>query len=128
MFRFSTQLDSLNLGYNSINDQVLMRMIDSMTTIPSLDDLRAKREAILALAEQYGAYQVRVFGSVARGQATPESDVDLLVKFRDGATLWDAVGLWQDLQDLLHVKVSLVGDEGQDTRFMRRIQPDLVPL
>jgi len=128
MFRFSTQLDSLNLEYNSINDQVLMRMIDSMTTIPSLDDLRAKREAILALAEQYGAYQVRVFGSVARGQATPESDVDLLVKFRDGATLWDAVGLWQDLQDLLHVKVSLVGDEGQDTRFMRRIQPDLVPL
>lgn len=128
MFRFSTQLDSLNLEYNSINDQVLMRMIDSMTTIPSLDDLRAKREAILALAEQYGAYQVRVFGSVARGQATPESDVDLLVKFRDGATLWDAVGLWQDLQDLLHVKVSLVGDEGQDTRFMRRIQGDLVSL
>lgn len=99
-----------------------------MTTIPTLDDLRAKREAILALVEEYGAYQVRVFGSVARVQATPESDVDFLVKFHDGATLWDAVGLWQDLEDLLHVKVSLVGDEGQDTRFMRRIQGDLVSL
>jgi hypothetical protein len=99
-----------------------------MTTKPTLDDLRAKRDAILALAEQYGAYHVRVFGSVARGQSTPESDVDLLVKFHDGATLWDAIGLWQDLQELLQVKVSLVGDEGQDTRFMRRIRDDVVLL
>lgn len=46
---------------------------------PTLDDLRARRAEIIALAEQHGAYNVRVFGSVARGQASATSDVDLLV-------------------------------------------------
>jgi predicted nucleotidyltransferase len=49
---------------------------------------------------------VRVFGSVARGEATPESDVDLLVQMRDGASMFDLVGLWLDLQDLLGCEVS----------------------
>ncbi|MBN8590432.1 MAG: hypothetical protein J0M33_01685 [Anaerolineae bacterium] len=52
MFRFLAQLVSLNLEYNSVHEEALTRMIDTMTTIPTLDDLRAKREAILALAEQ----------------------------------------------------------------------------
>jgi len=51
---------------------------------PTLAMLRARRGEILALADQYGAYNVRVFGSVARGEATPTSDVDLLVNFSPG--------------------------------------------
>ena len=54
-----------------------------MTSIlqPTLDDLRQLRDEILRIAEQYGASNVRVFGSVARGDARPDSDVDLLVDF-----------------------------------------------
>lgn len=95
---------------------------------PTLDNLRARRDDILALAERYGAYNVRVFGSVARGEATAGSDVDLLVDFRDDATLWDAVGLWQDLQELLGCEVSLVGNDERQTRFRKRIEEDLVAL
>ena len=68
-------------------------MTDTTKTAPTLASLRARRDEILALAARYGAHNVRVFGSVARGEATPDSDVDLLVDFRDGATLWGAVGL-----------------------------------
>lgn len=56
------------------------------------------------------------------------SDIDLLVSFREKATIWDAVGLWQELQELLARNVSLVGDEDRDTRLMRRIRKDAVPL
>lgn len=75
-----------------------------------------------------GAYDVRVFGSVARNTAAPESDVDLLVRFREGTTLWDAVGLWQELQEPLGCEVSLVGDDGADTRFLRRIRQEALAL
>jgi predicted nucleotidyltransferase len=94
----------------------------------SLTDLRQMRSEIIRLAEKRSASNVRVFGSVARGDATESSDVDLLVEFQDGATLWDAVGLWQDLRDLLRCEVSLIGQDDRDTRFMRRIQEDLVVL
>lgn len=82
----------------------------------------------MRLAEENRAYNVRVFGSIARGEATPESDVDLLVSFRENATILDAVGLWQELQELLARNVSLVGDEDRDTRLMRRIRKDAVTL
>jgi hypothetical protein len=63
-------------------------------TAPTLDSLRQHRDDILRLAAKYGASNVRVFGSVARGDATPESDVDLLVTFREGSSLYDLSGLW----------------------------------
>jgi hypothetical protein len=103
-------------------------MSETTRTAPTLAELRARRDEILRLAEQHGAYNVRIFGSVARGEATAESDVDLLVDFQEGATIWDAVGLWQDLQELLAREVSLIGDEDQETRFMRRIRKDAVLL
>ena len=95
---------------------------------PTLAMLRARRTEILKLAEHYGASNVRVFGSVARHEATPESDIDLLVNFRDGATIWDAVGLWQDLQEFLGCEVSLVGEDSRKTRFMQHILEDAVLL
>ena len=94
----------------------------------TLDDLRARRDEILALAEKRGVSNVRVFGSVARGEATPESDIDFLVTAQKGASVFDLVGLWLDLKDLLGCEVSLITDGIEDRRFLRRIQPDLVLL
>jgi len=97
-------------------------------TIPTLEGLRSHRDEILSLAARYRATNVRVFGSVARGEATANSDVDLLVTFLDGASLFEASGLWQDLQDLLGWEVSLLSDGIEDERFMRRIEADVVRL
>ncbi len=73
-----------------------------------LEDLQRQRTAILRLAEAHGARNVRVFGSVARGEATDESDVDLLVDLEPGASLLDLGGFLVELQDTLacHVDVS----------------------
>ena len=74
-----------------------------------IDELLSdKREAILRLAEKYGASNVRVFGSVARGEANEASDIDLLVDFPPDYRLWDRIGLKQDLEDLLGRKVGVV--------------------
>ena len=77
----------------------------------TLDTLRAeRREEILRLAEQRGAHSLRVFGSVARGEANENSDLDLLVAWEPGRSLLDHAGLVQDLQELLGMKVH-VGTE-----------------
>jgi predicted nucleotidyltransferase len=77
----------------------------------SLDTLRTeRRNEILRLAERRGAHALRVFGSVARGEANENSDLDLLVTWEPGRSLLDHAGLVQDLQELLGVKVH-VGTE-----------------
>ena len=73
--------------------------------------LRNKRNQILQIAAQYGVRNVRIFGSVARGEAGPQSDVDLLVDFEPGRSLLDHVALIQDLEDLLGRKVQVVTEE-----------------
>jgi len=87
-----------------------------------------KRDAVLDVARRYGAANVRVFGSVARGEATPESDVDLLVEWEPGRSLLDHAGLVLDLQDLLGAPVE-VGTERSLHWFLReRILAEAVPL
>lgn len=77
-------------------------MTDHTQTRLGIEDIIGdKREDILRLAAQYGASNVRVFGSVARGEARPDSDVDFIMKFRDDTNIFDMVGLWQDLTDLM---------------------------
>jgi len=92
------------------------------------DLLKAQRPAILQLAAQHGASNVRVFGSVARGEAGPESDVDLLVTLADDRSLLDLVGLWQDLEDLLEHKVDVVTDGGLNERMRERVLAEAVAL
>lgn len=75
----------------------------------TLDTLQhQKRDAILQLAGKYGARNVRVFGSVARGENTGTSDVDFLVEFENGRSLFDLIRLRLDLRDLLGAEVDLV--------------------
>ena len=68
------------------------------------------REEILRIAAQHGARNVRVFGSVARGDDRADSDVDLLVEMEDDRSLLDLVGLEQDLEDLLRRDVDVLTD------------------
>lgn len=70
--------------------------------------LRDFREVILRIARDHGAEQVRVFGSTVRGEARPDSDVDLLVRLEPERSLLDLVAIKQDLEDLLGCKVDVV--------------------
>lgn len=74
--------------------------------------LQTKREEILRTAARHGAVSVRIFGSVARGEEGPDSDVDFLVELEPGRSLIDHVALLQDLEDLLGCKVDVVEPEG----------------
>jgi predicted nucleotidyltransferase len=94
----------------------------------TLDALKEKREDILRLAGQWGARDVRVFGSVARGDANPSSDVDFLVEFEPGRSLLDHGGLVMDLQDLLGCEVDVVSEGGMRPRFRDRVLKEAVPL
>lgn len=95
----------------------------------TLESLRARRDEILALAQRHGADNVRVFGSVARGEATPESDVDFIVDFETGASLVDQSGLRLDLIELLNVNVDVVSNHPRLTeRFRRQIEREAVWL
>ncbi len=92
------------------------------------DILGDKREAILRLAAEYGASNVRVFGSIARGEARPDSDIDLLISFPSDRSIFDLVGLWLDLKTLIGRDVSLIPDGIEDKRFLQRVLKDAVPL
>ena len=70
--------------------------------------LQEKREAILEIARRYGALDVRIFGSVVRGDATDASDIDLIVRFEVGRTLLDHGGLVMDLRELLAMRVDVI--------------------
>lgn len=90
--------------------------------------LRAKREEILCIAAQHGARNVRIFGSVARGQAGPNSDVDVLVDLEPGRSLLDLGGLLMDLRDLLGCNVDVVTEKGLRERIRDRVLREAVPL
>jgi uncharacterized protein len=95
-----------------------------VTTKPLTDETHA---AILRLAAQHGARDIRAFGSVARGDAGPESDLDLLVDFEPGRSLLDQVALTQDLEELLGVHVDIVTEDGLYWLLRRRIVGEARP-
>ncbi len=91
-------------------------------------ELLERREEILAVAARHGARAVRIFGSVARGEETPASDLDLLVEFEPGRSLLDQIALAQDLEDLLGREVDVVTEKGLHWYIRDRVCREAVPL
>jgi uncharacterized protein len=91
--------------------------------------LQEKREDILAVASRHGAFNVRVFGSVARGEETENSDIDLLVDYDlNKISAWFPGGLLMDLQDLLDRKVDIVTEQGLSHLIKDRVLTEAKPL
>jgi predicted nucleotidyltransferase len=93
-----------------------------------LGELGGRRAQILALARRHGAYNVRVFGSVARGEADDASDVDFLVDLEPGRSLLDLGGLVMDLADLLGRPVDVVTVRGLKARIRQRVLSEAIPV
>ncbi|MFZ5909207.1 MAG: nucleotidyltransferase family protein [Chloroflexota bacterium] len=85
------------------------------------DIVVSHREEILATARKHGAYNVRVFGSVARGEARPDSDIDFLVNLEAGRSLMDLARLLRELQSLLGRDVDVVTEAGLRPRIRPRV-------
>jgi len=90
--------------------------------------LREKREEILKIAAKHGAYNVRIFGSVARGEARADSDVDFLVEIEQGRNLLDRIALIQDLEALLGRKVDVAKPKNLHECIREKVLKEAVPL
>jgi predicted nucleotidyltransferase len=90
--------------------------------------LKTKQEEILRVCAKYGAHNVRVFGSVARGEADELSDIDFLVELEPGRSLFDLGGLQYDLERLLGCRVDVVTERGLKPRIRERVLREAVPL
>jgi len=94
-----------------------------------LDTLREKRGQILEVAAKHGAFNVRVFGSVVRGEETAESDIDFLIDYDlEKVTPWFPGGLLMDLQDLLGRKVDVLTERGVSPLIRERVLAEAKPL
>jgi len=93
-----------------------------------VDALKNKREDVLRIAHKRGAIRIRVFGSVARGDARPESDIDFLVEMEPGRSLLDLGGLVSDLQELFGRDVDVVTERGLKPRIRARVLAEAIPL
>jgi predicted nucleotidyltransferase len=91
-------------------------------------DLQSKRQDILQIAARHGAHNIRLFGSAARGDDRPDSDLDLLVEMESGRSLLDLVALGQDLEELLHRKVDVLTDSSVHPAIRPHILADARPL
>ena len=102
--------------------------VDSQAAGPSMAELARLRAQILAAAARHGATNVRVFGSVARGDADAASDVDFLVDFEPGRSLLDLASLLVELEDLLGHPVDVVTEPGLKARISQRVLTEAVAV
>ena len=93
-----------------------------------IDLIRSRREDILRIAASHGARNIRVFGSIARGEANDESDVDFLVNFDESSSLMDHAALLVELEELLGRKVDVAPEESIRTKIKERVMKDAIPL
>ncbi|MEL6553645.1 MAG: nucleotidyltransferase family protein [Cyanobacteria bacterium J06621_11] len=94
-----------------------------------LERLQEKRTEILAITSQHGAFNVRVFGSVARGEETAESDIDFLIDYdAEKTTPWFPGGLLMDWQDLLDRKVDILTEQGISSLIREQVLSEAKPI
>lgn len=87
-----------------------------------------KRDEILSIAAKHGAYNVKLFGSIVRGESTDMSDIDFLVDFEEGRSLFDLIAFKQDLEDMLGRKVDVVTNEALHWYIREQVMNEAVPL
>ena len=90
--------------------------------------IKLKRPEILRLAARHGAYNIRLFGSVARSEADSRSGVNLLVDLEPGRSLLDLGGLLMDMQELLGCPVDVVTEKGLRPRIRERVLQEAIPI
>ena len=94
-----------------------------------LDRLQQLKDEILAIARKHNAERVYVFGSCARKEETPESDVDFIADFKEHTSIFDHAGLEYDLAKFLGCKVDVVAHEAlEDNAFAESVKKDMVLL
>lgn len=103
-------------------------MNEQIKSVSTLATLRAHRAQIIAISQKYGAFNVRVFGSVARGDANAGSDIDLLVNFQPGFTLLKLSGLVRSLRELLNYPVEVASADHLRDEMRDAILQDAKPL
>ena len=93
------------------------------------DLLVEERDRILEIAERHGAFNVRVFGSVARGEETPQSDIDFLIDYDiDRVSPWFPVRLVRELESLLDSRVDVVTEDGLKARIRQEVLEEAIKL
>lgn len=117
---------AIESGRRVPSETTLSRLLAAARTRAS-EALAAHRQEVLRIIAARRGSMVRVFGSVATGTDTDDSDLDLLVRFEPGTTIWDVMGAELDLEDLLGVRVDVVPDGG-DSRVLTRARAEAVPL
>ena len=120
-------LSAYENGRRAPSPEVLERIRQALHVRPSAR-LREHRDAVLAAVASYRAVDPRVFGSVARGEDQPGSDLDLVVRFTEDASMLDEVGLRIELSDLLGIPVDVVGADALRGEFGARVRSELVPV
>jgi predicted nucleotidyltransferase len=93
-----------------------------------LELLQQRREDIRRIAAQHGAYNVRVFGSVARGEARADSDIDLLIEKGPTTSSWFPAGLVLELEEMLGQRVEIVTEKALSPYLRDRVLHEAVPL
>ncbi|MBI1747779.1 MAG: nucleotidyltransferase family protein [Acidobacteria bacterium] len=93
-----------------------------------IDRLKTRREDILRIAAKHGARNIRVFGSVARGEARENSDVDFLVEMEKGRSLFDRAALLVELEEFLACKVDVATERTLKPAVLERVLRDVVTL
>ena len=94
----------------------------------TLSQIQRQKAEILKIAAAHGADRVRVFGSVVRGTAGPNSDLDLLVRMSPTSSLLDRIAIKQDLEDLLSIPVDVVNEKALHILIREKVLREGVPL
>lgn len=96
-----------------------------LTTLELIQD---KKSDILAIAARHGANNIRLFGSVARGEDNESSDIDLLVSMEKNRSLYDLIGLQQEIQHILQRKVDVLTDKSINSYLQAQILQEAISL
>jgi hypothetical protein len=99
-----------------------------VTAVTTLETLRQRKAEIESLAQRHGAHGVRIFGSVARGEDTEESDIDVLVEMNEESSLLDLMRLQQALETMLNRRADILTVGGINPYLKNRILAEAVPL